>query len=841
MPLASSTWWTDQKIDATVSRHFVLDQLKPEEQQWIDRSLSFGDGLTDNTYLDWILERAKRLFLILVDIDLPDQIFGLVDESYDDGDLPIASEAVKSLKLSYHPDAAVDKRFYKTQFKFLIKSIKEGEHTYYTPGETIPVENLGFNIGLPILGGENLEKVRLSTDGPNIFAQRKISLGRRSKVNEADILREIGSLKRLRHEHLVSVYASYATQDTAFVLLTPVAEYTLKSFMQDMPKPFETLPKVTRYETIINWPHCLSNGLAWLHAHNQHHGAIRPSNIFVDNEFRIYLGQFDAYDSVRSHDKANEVEVYQYAPPEKWKRNAAVQSTGSAKVSGHSGGRTARKAPTGKSVAPMLARPNTSDSRSEGSVKTTSSAPGSLLEALTIKSGSGSSGSPPLSTISEGSVRGNTPRSPITSRAGRTSSRSQPPRSKSAKTKEVRLPFQNTPASPKTKNGISGLMTISEPSSYSSSSNHSSSNHSSNSGSFRTLKPNLPDPIAAPASDVRAAVVQTWDSDEYNSYFSDIFALGAVCIEILSFFCKRTYANFARHRSAKNRTAGRGGGLADASFHANLGQVQSWCKILEDDAKKKAKKEDKQAFAAVKPMLAILAQCIEREPEHRLQAGEVQDQLSDCIWKYANVRTLHCTSKVEAEPFTPSEDIQSPGMDVSRFDFARVRSNGSQSGDAPGIPNRNPRRLTSERRPAEVSPRKPMGDPSNHDDLLPLHYQQFLSSDKAAPVRPYIPTRSSSRQTPPPTPSDLYTHSPLAASSTSMASYDFQITTYPPDISRRPNGKGGLSPGDAHPGRLWDPAAPSISKTKLREKAAMPWSPQDQAVGRSYMANEGWI
>lgn len=838
MPLTNSTLWTDQKIDATVNRRFVLDQLKPEEQLLVDTSLAFGHGLTDNTYLDWILERAKRLFLILVDIDLPDQIFGLVDQSYDDGDLPIAIDAVKNLKLSYHPDTALDKRFHKTQFKFLVKSIKEGDHTHYASGETIPVENLGFHVDLPVLGGDSLEKVRLSGIDSKVFAQKKITLGGRNGASEVNVLREVAILKRLKHEHLVSFYASYATPSAAYVLLAPAAEHTLKSFVQDPPKTFEALPKLTRREIIVNWPHCLANGLAWLHSHNQHHGAIRPSNVFIDNEYRICLGQFAALELIRSQEKTSEVEIYQYAPPEKWKRSAKVQSSGSAKVSGHSGGRTARKAPAGKEPTFAFTRPDTSDSRSSGRSSGRASAasrsPVLPFDRMTTNSGSGSSMSPPLSTISEGSGRASSQGAPIPSRTGRTSTRSQPPRSKSSKAKETKLPFRNTPPSPKPQNGISDLIQSSPISPYS-----SSSNKSSNSGSLRTIRPDLPDPIAVPGSDVRAAVVQTWNSDEYNTFFSDIFALGAISIEIVSFFCKRTSANFAKHRSAKNRTAGRGGGLADSSFHANLEQVKSWCKMLEDDAKKKAKKEDGQAFAAVKPMLAILAQCIERDPEHRAQAGELQEQLSDCIWKYANVRTPHCTAKFDSDAYSYQKNGRPVGANLPKLDtsFGSPTSNVAQNDfsphQIPQIPNRNPRRLYSNQSIAEdhrpeVSPQETFIP----DDRLPLHYQQYLTSDRSSTGRPYVPARSSSRQPPPAQspsfeyssspsrPSNFYSSPPSAATSMSSFSNPHASSIFQQG-SQGLDGNATYNVVDAHPGKLWDPT--TSFRSKLRESAMRRW------------------
>nr|OQO22489.1 hypothetical protein B0A51_13325 [Rachicladosporium sp. CCFEE 5018] len=104
-------WWTDSRIEAKVTRAYVVSKLRGEEREFLDRPLAFGEGLTDNTYMEWILERSKRLFLILAEIGVPDQIFGCIDNSWDDADLPVSLEDVETLELSYEPDEKLNKEF----------------------------------------------------------------------------------------------------------------------------------------------------------------------------------------------------------------------------------------------------------------------------------------------------------------------------------------------------------------------------------------------------------------------------------------------------------------------------------------------------------------------------------------------------------------------------------------------------------------------------------------------------------------------------------------------------------------------------------------------------------
>ena len=90
-------WWTEERIQAKVTREFIVSKLRADDRFMLDRPVAFGDDLTDNKYVDWILEKAKRLFLTLVEAGVPDQIFGIIDDAWDDDDLPIPRKDVERL------------------------------------------------------------------------------------------------------------------------------------------------------------------------------------------------------------------------------------------------------------------------------------------------------------------------------------------------------------------------------------------------------------------------------------------------------------------------------------------------------------------------------------------------------------------------------------------------------------------------------------------------------------------------------------------------------------------------------------------------------------------------
>lgn len=542
---AGGTWWTEEKVGEVVTSAYVHSHLRANEQDILKRSLYFGGDLTDDTYLDWILTRARRFFLILVAAGVPDQIFGVIDDSFDDDDLPMAEVAVPGLRLSLEPDPGLDKRFYRSQFKFLARVLEDGEHIRYASEETVPLTPLGLKSSLPV-NKDGADTVRLPSEPDKLYVRKKVPLT--STLTEEFVLNDIAEMKKFSHEHVLSVYGSYLQNDSLYILFTPAGETTLKAFLMDQPKSFDALSKAERRQILINWPHCLASAMAWLHANGGHHGAIRPSNVHVTQNFHICLGSMAGEGVLCNTIKADDIEAYQYAPPERWKRAVTVQSTGAGKVSLPSGGRSGRKVqpesfdpadPSTRRSASTLSSYEkqsrgytyTKASRSEFSRLRLSQAPNSDISAI--------------------------------------------PLPRSGRRNNVEL---NTGDS----HGIARVRTAGAMTDVSGGSVRAPSVLSSvSSEGKRRAKQGLDSQglfLAAPES--RTAVVQTWRSVQHDSFAADIFCLGAIILDILTVLCKRTFSAFARHRSKNNRNAGRGGGLADASFHANLGQVLSWAQIL---------------------------------------------------------------------------------------------------------------------------------------------------------------------------------------------------------------------------------------------------------------------
>jgi hypothetical protein len=290
MSALSSVWWPQDRVEATICPDFVFKNLPASTFPRLVAPLPWGEGLTNETYLDWILAKAGRLFLILLDIGIPERIFHLVDDSFDDNDLPIAAHSVDRLQLSAgDANRDLDSKFFLAQWRFVVRGIGEGDHVKYTENEGVPVEALQTGT---VLAKEGVERVVLAGAVCKIYLRTQVTIGGAPHFFEEDeVLEEIRSLRRLAHDHVYSIYASYFVDNTVCILFSGLYERNLMSFLTDTPQTFKKLAKERRREILVNWPHCLAHGLSWLHAHGQVHGLIRPSNILIDAGYTTSTSQ----------------------------------------------------------------------------------------------------------------------------------------------------------------------------------------------------------------------------------------------------------------------------------------------------------------------------------------------------------------------------------------------------------------------------------------------------------------------------------------------------------------------------------------------------------------------
>lgn len=313
-------WYDGVRVERTVTRQFVCSHLLPGEIENLDRPLAFGDGLTDCTYWEWIQDKAKRLFLILVDLGVPDQIFGLVDDSWEDADLPVPLDHVDRLALTATRDSKFDAKFYTRQFLYLVRKLQKGQHVDYRADELVPLDVVERRFA----HNHDMDKVELPDLPGRVFCRRHFSL------DQDDFVSQVNSIKSLQNDHMFSYWASYTHRDYGYVLFDPVSEYKLSSFLANNQSSLKNLDKWVRRRMVLDWIHCLIDTLGFIHSRGLFLGGIKPSSIFLTHEHHIFLPDVEGFcpDST-GHHKGNsfDKESYDYAAPEQWFKPTKSAST----------------------------------------------------------------------------------------------------------------------------------------------------------------------------------------------------------------------------------------------------------------------------------------------------------------------------------------------------------------------------------------------------------------------------------------------------------------------------------------------------------------------------------
>ena len=490
-----TNWWLQSEVDTTVTRQFVLSYLPPDEAPRLDRQIAPIDEAYQfrRSYWESLQSRAKKLFLILRDLGLASQVFRLLDEGWDDLQLPLDMDGIARLRLTHAHDDRVDRRFHQKQYKYAIKIIDQGEHHNYNEDDRVPLNPLGSS-GRLTRRNVDVDEVTLPNAPDRVFNRRKYPLGNTSGcVPVQEFLELVVAVKSLQNEHMVSYWGSYTHKGFGYILLGPVSDYSLKSFLSNAPASYKSLPKKGGREMIMNWILCLADTVCFIHSKNRAHSHIKPSAVLFTNQNHVFLADPTRITAEVSH--ANEKnsfdrEWYDYAAPEQGMQKNRIGSP-----------------PTTRSI---------------------------IVASLSV--------------------------------------------------------------------------------------------------SPEHAVPNL-DP---------ATVSQAIHAQESNQQ-ADIFSLGCIILELLSFLVKRSTNKFANYRSIKHKTAGRGGAVLDTSFHRHLNQVELWMTELAKDAAKRASDTDGgNVFRGFAPLLHVVAGMLATEPWDRPAASEVQERIYSIVVEHCGIEEPHC-------------------------------------------------------------------------------------------------------------------------------------------------------------------------------------------------------
>jgi len=510
-------WWTEERINEKVNHDFVTSRLQPKERERLTQPVGFGD-LSDDTYIEWILEKARRLFLILVEIGEADRIFAVVDRSWDDDDLPLEMDDIEQLSLSNRRDNHADARFYHTQFTFLLRELREGIHIDYAPNEEIPVENV---MSLPVaVSLQAWQRMHLPKKPKEIYVRRRFPLGDPETPDafEEDFKMDVESARMVEHEHLAPIWASYTSKGVGYIVTNFVGQHTLRTFIDHRnPTQYQKLLKPDRRWLVLNWLHCLADAIATLHQNGFCHSAIRPSNILIDEQNAIAFSDIGSLETFQKDKKPDAMDAYVYSAPE------THMSTGPFD-------------PNDPAPSPTI--------------------PNGRHASMISKSSSGSSGS-------NNSQRQKLTKAPTTDFSG------------------FNFGFKKSKAKPTPKK--------------------------------------------------RSRVHETEKAD--------VFSLGCVFLEIITFMLKKKPHDFVKHRTSKQRTnTGGKNSRTDSSYHVNLDKVETWMNSLE----KASFELDDDAFRAIPPILQVIRSMLSKAPMLRPAARDVRDKIFDILFENTSIPDIHC-------------------------------------------------------------------------------------------------------------------------------------------------------------------------------------------------------
>nr|POE92349.1 serine/threonine-protein kinase pknb [Quercus suber] len=603
-------WWTDQRIEAKVTRPYINSKFRESERKFLDRRVCFGEGLTDGTYMDWILERAKRLFLILAEVGIPDQILGCIDFSWDDEDLPLTLDNVKDLELSLEYDESLNRSFYEMQFVYLLRELRQGEHIDYGPKEHIPMEHV--NTLPPAVSLQSWDRIHFPKRRDEIYTRRKYPLSNKhtgSCSTYENFRRDVLRAQKVSHKHIAAVWGSYTFENAGYVISDFVGEHTLQSFIAHRTSPqYLRVAATDRPGLLCVWLHCLSDALAFIHHEGLAHGAITPSNIIIDRNNRIAFADIGSLRIFQGEKNFSKLETYEYAAPEQ----QICRTPHSLKLSSPISSRGAIK-----KLRRMRSTRSDSSTRSSSNSSFGSNRASTTISAPAIHTPSRSTSG--VLTVAKNAI-------PL----------------------EVQYSDRPLPMRPLSPTVSSYTQELSVQAN-----NAALSNQRSGHGLLRSSVYDADLLVDLP----RATPQQ-----------SDIFSFACVMLDIMTFLLKGKLTDFAKHRSTSVKSLGNtANSHIDSSFHENPDRIHSWIDHLLDECGK----FPGLTYRGFPTLLELVRRMMAQNAASRPSAIEVRYRLTETLIHECGMPILCCTDcnwgdlnpRPYAEdvlrwkiPFKPTED-----------------------------------------------------------------------------------------------------------------------------------------------------------------------------------------
>ncbi|RMJ17772.1 hypothetical protein CDV36_002555 [Fusarium kuroshium] len=245
------------------------------------------------------------------------KLASLMDEFVKEGLLDLNFPYHKGrIPLCVKPQSARNK-FFDNQKLVLttIKAAETGEHA------SLALEADSHFTNIKKLGGGGQGIVEKVTSKLSLRDYARKSMLRSRKFEgsgEAEIAfgNELQNLKKLSHRHLVKYVGSYTDPRVFAILLLPVADMDLKTFLSQDPFPEGELSSVREYFG------CITAGIANLHRSSIRHKDITPRNVLIKDK-KVFVTDFglsldwSEVSKSKSHGPRGKVTM-DYVSPEVW-------------------------------------------------------------------------------------------------------------------------------------------------------------------------------------------------------------------------------------------------------------------------------------------------------------------------------------------------------------------------------------------------------------------------------------------------------------------------------------------------------------------------------------------
>ncbi|CAO2655517.1 Nn.00g043200.m01.CDS01 [Neocucurbitaria sp. VM-36] len=273
------------KLDEAMRAWFRSEHsIKPKDRDpFTETDLrGISDVLRRSGRLSW--SRIPRIYAILRTIDQIAAIDIFVSNEITDLSFPFDQRTLPGAFKSQ--SARCD--FLEAQALVLSKALdlerENGKHRHFANVADVPFQKLA-ELGKG--GSGYVDKVR-STVTYKEYARKLLPRGRTFRKDQnvlRDFERELGTLKKLSHQHIVELIGSYTDPRCVGILMSPVADANLKEFMNATPLPEE---ERSFLRTFFG---CLAAALRYLHENRIRHKDIKPQNVLVKGH-HVYLTDF---------------------------------------------------------------------------------------------------------------------------------------------------------------------------------------------------------------------------------------------------------------------------------------------------------------------------------------------------------------------------------------------------------------------------------------------------------------------------------------------------------------------------------------------------------------------